>query len=82
MGLVSQIISFEQVSFNACRIAEMIAKGPSLSARWKKKFKYRQLNPTSLSKAEIEKGFDSYDTKDFPTNGEEFFSRTSPIFAS
>ncbi len=81
MGLVNQVVPDDMVEASARETAEKIAEGAPLSARWHKKFIYRLLDPTPLSEAEIEEGFDCYDTEDFQAGRKAFVDKTSPVFS-
>jgi enoyl-CoA hydratase/carnithine racemase len=81
MGLVNQVVPDGEVAATARATAEKIAEGAPLSARWHKKFIYRLLDPTPLTNAEIDEGFDCYDTEDFQTGRRAFVEKTSPVFA-
>jgi enoyl-CoA hydratase/carnithine racemase len=81
MGLVNQVVPDGEVAPTARATAEKIAEGAPLSARWHKKFIYRLLDPTPLTNAEIDEGFDCYDTEDFQTGRRAFVEKTSPVFA-
>ena len=60
--------------------AKKIADGAPLSARWHKKFIYRLLNPAPLTDAEIEEGFDCYNTEDFQAGRHAFEKKSVPEF--
>ena len=80
MGLVNQVVADKQVASATRETANKIAEGAPLSARWHKKFIYRLLDPTPLSGAELEEGYDCYDTEDFQTGRKAFVAKTSPVF--
>jgi enoyl-CoA hydratase len=80
MGLVNRVVEDDQVGSEARATAEKIAEGAPLSARWHKKFIYRLLDPTPLSDAEIDEGFDCYDTEDFQIGYKAFLDKTNPSF--
>lgn len=81
MGLVNQVVPDEEVANAARATAEKIAEGAPLSARWHKKFIYRLLDPAPLTDAEIEEGFDCYDTEDFQIGRKAFVEKTTPKFS-
>ena len=81
MGLVNQVVPDEKVAETARSVAEKIAVGAPLSARWHKKFIYRLLDPAPLSEAEIEEGFDCYDTEDFQIGRKAFVEKSNPTFS-
>ena len=80
MGLVNQVVPDDQVAATARQFAERIADGAPLSARWHKKFIYRLLDPTPLTEAEIDEGFDCYDTEDFQVGRRAFVEKSAPEF--
>lgn len=80
LGLVNRVVPDEKVATEARNIAGKIADGAPLSARWHKKFIYRLLDPTPLSDAEIDEGFDCYDTEDFQTGYKAFLAKQNPVF--
>jgi len=80
MGLVNHVVPDNQVATAAREIADRIAEGAPLSARWHKKFIYRLLDPTPLTAAEIDEGFDCYDTEDFQTGRRAFVEKSKPTF--
>ena len=49
MGLVNQVVPDDRVAATAREIAEKIADGAPLAARWHKKFIYRLLDPRPLT---------------------------------
>ena len=80
MGLVNQVVPDDQVAATARQFAEKIADGAPLSARWHKKFIYRLLDPTPLTDAEIDEGFDCYDSEDFQVGRRAFVEKSAPEF--
>ena len=81
MGLVNRVVPDGEVAAAALETARKIAEGAPLSARWHKKFIYRLLDPTPLSAAELDEGFDCYDTEDFQAGRRAFVEKTKPVFA-
>jgi len=81
MGLVNRVVPDGEVADAARHTAEKISEGAPLSARWHKKFIYRLLDPRPLTDAELEEGFDCYDTEDFRTGRRAFVEKTRPVFA-
>jgi enoyl-CoA hydratase len=80
MGLINRVVDDSIVGAETRATAEKIAEGAPLSARWHKKFIYRLLDPTPLTDAEIDEGFDCYDTEDFQTGYKAFLEKKSPTF--
>lgn len=80
MGLVNRVVADDSVAMEARKIAGKIAEGAPLSARWHKKFIYRLLDPAPLTEAEIDEGFDCFDTEDFQTGYKAFLAKLDPVF--
>ena len=80
MGLINHVTPDDQVAAAARQYAKKIADGAPLSARWHKKFIYRLLNPAPLTDAEIEEGFDCYNTEDFQAGRHAFEKKSVPEF--
>lgn len=80
MGLVNKVVPDGEVGAAARKMAESIADGAPLSARWHKKFVYRLLDPRPLSVDEIDEGFDCYDTEDFQIGYKAFLAKQKPSF--
>ena len=80
MGLINNVTPDDQVAAAARQFAKKIADGAPLSARWHKKFIYRLLNPAPLTDAEIEEGFDCYNTEDFQAGCHAFEKKSVPEF--
>ncbi len=80
MGLVNRVVPDGTVAETVRGMAESIAEGAPLSARWHKKFILRLLDPKPLSPEELEEGFDCYDTEDFQTGREAFVNKMAPVF--
>ena len=81
MGLVNRVVPDADVARVSRETAEKIAEGAPLSARWHKKFIYRLLDPRPLTEAELDEGFDCYDTEDFRTGRKAFVEKTKPVFS-
>jgi enoyl-CoA hydratase/carnithine racemase len=80
MGLVNQVLPDDRVAATAREIAEKIADGALLAARWHKKFIYRLLDLRPLTDDEIEDGFDCYDMEDFDIGRKVFLDKKTPLF--
>lgn len=81
MGLVNRVVPDNAVAAAARETATKIAEGAPLSARWHKKFIYRLLDPRPLTEAELDEGFDCYDTEDFQAGRQAFVAKAAPVFA-
>jgi enoyl-CoA hydratase len=81
IGLVNQVVPDDRVAATVREIAEKIADGAPLAARWHKKFIYRLLDPRPLTNKEIQEGFDYYDMEDFDIGRKAFLDKKTPLFA-
>src|SRR5215468_8054846 len=63
--LVTRVVADGEVAREAREAAERIAEGAPLVARWHRKFARRLADPRPLTAAEIDEGFDCFDTEDF-----------------
>jgi enoyl-CoA hydratase len=80
LGLVNRVVADDQVEAAAFEWAAKIAEGAPLTARWHKKFIYRLLDPTPLTDAERDEGYDAFDTEDFQTGFRAFLAKETPVF--
>ena len=80
MGLVNRVVPDDQVLAEARRMADSIAEGAPLAARWHKKFIRRLLDPRPVSVEEQVEGYDCYDTEDFQTGYKAFLAKGKPKF--
>jgi enoyl-CoA hydratase/carnithine racemase len=81
LGLVNRVVDDAEVESTAYAMAQSIANGAPLSARWHKQFVYRLLDPEPLSPAEEDEGYDCYDTEDFQIGYRAFLDKTEPEFS-
>ncbi len=80
-GLVSRVVPDGEVEAEAYAAARRIAEGAPLVARWHKAFVRRLLDdPAPLTPAELEQGYDCYDTEDFRIGYRSFLDKTKPAF--
>ena len=79
-GLVTRIVADDEVIAEAYRVADRIAEGAPLVARWHKKFVRRLLDPTPLSTAEIDESYACFGTEDFRIGFSSFLAKTKPDF--
>jgi enoyl-CoA hydratase/carnithine racemase len=79
-GLVTRVVADDQVEAEAYETARRIAAGAPLVARWHKRFLARLEDPAPLSAAELEEGYDCYDTEDFRIGTRAFLAKTTPRF--
>lgn len=79
-GLVTRVVSDDQVEIEAMATARRIAEGAPLVARWHKRFINQMTAPEPLSAADIEEGYACYDTEDFQIGYRSFLDKTKPKF--
>ena len=80
MGIVSRVVPDVQVTEEAMATAQRIAAGAPLVHRWHKKFLARLADPVPLTDAELDEGFDCYDTDDFRVGYQAFLDKRKPKF--
>jgi enoyl-CoA hydratase/carnithine racemase len=78
--LVTRVVADAEVATEARAAAERIAEGAPLVARWHKRFARRLADPRPLSAAEIDEGFDCFDTEDFRIGYASFLAKKKPVF--
>ncbi|HEY9460043.1 MAG TPA: enoyl-CoA hydratase-related protein [Paralcaligenes sp.] len=79
-GLVTRIVSDDQVAAEAMASARRIADGAPLVAQWHKKFARRLADPRPISDAENDECFDCFDTEDFRIGYAAFLAKQKPAF--
>jgi enoyl-CoA hydratase len=79
-GLVTRVVADERVAEEARASAERIAEGAPLVARWHKKFARRLADPRPLDAAELDEGFDCFDSEDFRIGYAAFLAKQKPRF--
>lgn len=79
-GLVNRIVADDKVEEETAATVKRLVAGAPLVARWHKKFIARLMNPTPLTEAERDEGFDCYDTEDFKTGIAAFMAKKTPEF--
>lgn len=79
-GIVNKVVPDSEVEAAAYEWAAKIAEGAPLTARWHKKFVYRLTDPSPLSDAEIDEGYDAFDTEDFQRGYKAFLAKAKPSF--
>jgi len=79
-GLVTRIAADGEVAAETYETARRIAAGAPLVARWHKRFLGRLDDPTPLSEAELDEGYDCYGTEDFQIGYRAFLDKKTPQF--
>jgi len=79
-GLITRVVADDRVEAEAYETACRIAAGAPLVARWHKRFLQRLEDPTPLSEAELDEGYDCYGTEDFRIGYRAFLDKTTPEF--
>lgn len=80
IGLVNRTVAAAELEEHVLASAHAIAEGAPLVARWHKKFARRLQNPEPLGAAELDEGFDCFDTDDFRTGYRAFLAKQKPQF--
>lgn len=80
LGVVSRVVSDDDVMTEARAAAERIAAGAPLVHRWHRKFLQRLDDPTPLTDEEINEAFECFDTEDFQTGYRAFLEKKTPAF--
>lgn len=79
-GLVTRVVPDDKVEEETLMSARRIAEGAPLVARWHKKFARRLADPTPLTDAEYDEGFDCFGTEDFRIGFRAFLAKAKPDF--
>jgi len=79
-GLINRVVADDKVEEETAATVKRLVAGAPLVARWHKKFIARLMNPTPLTEAERDEGFDCYDTEDFKTGIAAFMAKKTPDF--
>lgn len=79
-GLVNRVVEDSEVEAEAFATAGRIAAGAPLVARWHKKFLKRLEDPAPLSEAELDEGYECFDTRDFEIGYQAFLAKRQPEF--
>lgn len=79
-GLVTRVFAEENYEEGLQKIVSNIAAGAPLSARWHKKFVARLLQGSPLGEAELNEGYDCFDTDDFKEGYLSFLAKRAPHF--
>ncbi len=79
-GIVNRVVPDENVEAEVLAMAQRIAEGAPLVARWHKQFVRRLREGTPLSQAEIDEGFACFGTEDFQIGYKAFLAKQKPQF--
>lgn len=79
-GLVNRVVADDEVESETQALAERIAGGAPLVARWHKKFVNRCEDPAPLSDEEIDEGYQCFGTRDFEIGYRAFLNKQKPEF--
>jgi enoyl-CoA hydratase len=79
-GLVNRVVAEDRVADECRTVAERIAAGAPLVARWHKKFIRRIGDPAPISEAEWDEGFACFDSEDYRTGRAAFLAKAKPEF--
>jgi enoyl-CoA hydratase/carnithine racemase len=79
-GLVTRVVADEAVEAESHAMADRIAQGAPLVARWHKAFVRRLAERTPLSAADMEENYACFDTADFEAGRLAFLTKTHPVF--
>jgi enoyl-CoA hydratase/carnithine racemase len=80
LGLVNRVVADGQVEGEAYAVAQSIAMGAPLVARWHKKFVRRLLDPAPLTQSEIDEGYAAMGTEDYKIGVRAFVAKETPRF--
>lgn len=78
--LVNRVVPDGDVEREAYALAQRIADGAPLVARWHKQFIERLSVKADLSESEWQEGFDCFDTEDYRIGVEAFLKKAKPLF--
>lgn len=79
-GILTRIVADEEVADAAMQSAKTIAAGAPMVARWHKRFIKRLSDPTPLTAAEYDEGFQCFGTEDFQNGYKAFLAKETPEF--
>lgn len=79
-GLVNRVVADSMVETEAMEVAQRIASGAPLVARWHKKFIRKLQYEAQLSAAEWTEGFACFDTADYKEGVAAFLAKRDPDF--
>lgn len=79
-GLVNRVVADDKVLEEGYAMAQRVADGAPLVARWHKKFARRLADPRPLSAAEYDESYACFSTEDFQIGSKAFLAKQKPAF--
>lgn len=79
-GLVNRVVADQDIVNEGLAMAQRVAAGAPLVARWHKKFARRLASETPLSDAEYAESYACFDTQDFRLGVAAFLEKKKPSF--
>jgi enoyl-CoA hydratase/carnithine racemase len=79
-GLVNRVVADADVETQALTMAQRIAAGAPLVARWHKQFIRRLDDPAPLTAAEVDEGYACFGSEDFEIGYRAFLAKQPPHF--
>jgi enoyl-CoA hydratase len=80
IGFVNRVVADDRVAEEADAIAQKIADGAPLAARWHKRFVYDLVARRPLTAEERDVAYHCFDTEDFQIGYRAFLAKTTPRF--
>jgi enoyl-CoA hydratase len=80
IGFVNRVVPDDRVEEETYALAQRIADGAPLAARWHKRFVYDLVARRPLTDAEKDAAYHCFDTEDFQIGYRAFLSKTPPRF--
>jgi enoyl-CoA hydratase/carnithine racemase len=80
IGFVNRVVPDDRVAEETYALAQRIADGAPLAARWHKRFVYDLVSRRPLTDAEKDVAYHCFDTEDFQIGYRAFLSKTPPRF--
>jgi enoyl-CoA hydratase len=80
IGFVNRVVPDDRVEEETYALAQRIADGAPLAARWHKRFVYDLVSRRPLTDAEKDVAYHCFDTEDFQIGYRAFLAKTTPRF--
>jgi enoyl-CoA hydratase len=80
VGLVNRVVADDRVADEVYALAQRIAEGAPLAARWHKRFVHDLVARKPLTAADKDLGYRCFDTEDFQIGYRAFLAKTQPRF--